>query len=143
MDISNLPGLPLVVAAAAAVIAEAVTGLLALFAAPIASIPGFRPGDSTRNALMRGLVALLNLAGLVGFAWTQNVVIPRAALPALLAVAAGQGLLAHFSYVGAKAVATRSTSSSTTVTGDTDTTYSFASASSQQVSTPSSAGSAL
>lgn len=102
MDVSTLPGLPAIVAASAAVITVGVTGLLALLAAPIASIPGFRPNDATRDALMRLLVAVLNIAGLVGFAWTQNVVIPREALPMLLVVAVGQGALAHISYVGVR-----------------------------------------
>ena len=107
MDVSNLPGLPVAVGASAATIAAIVSGLLALFAAPLANIPGLRPADETRNAGMRTLLFLLNLLGLCGLAFTQNVVIARAEVPALLltaALAAGAG---HVAYVSVKAVAAK------------------------------------
>lgn len=107
MDVSNLPGLPAILAGSALVISQAVFGLLLLFAAPLAAVPGLRAGDGTRNAFLRSLVFLLNLAALVGLAWTQNVVIPRAALPALLATAAVAGTVSTGSFFARKAITSK------------------------------------
>jgi hypothetical protein len=104
VDVSNLPSLPVAVGASAAAIAALVSGLLALFAAPLANIPGLRPNDETRNAGMRTLLFLLNLLGLVGFAFTQNVVIARSEVPALLLTAALAASAGHIAYVSVKAV---------------------------------------
>lgn len=107
MDVSSLPQLPAVLAGSALVISQAVFGLLLLFQTPLASVPGLRASDGTRNAFLRSLVFVLNLSALVGLAWSQNVVIPRADLPALLATAAVAGTVSTGSFFAKKAIANK------------------------------------
>ena len=103
MPVSSLPGLPLLIVASAAAIAAAVSSVLALLAVPISGIPGFRPNDATRNALMRSLVFACNLGGLVALAWSQSVVLSQAMLPALLVTAAAGSAASAGVYVQVKA----------------------------------------
>lgn len=103
MPVSSLPGLPLLIVASAAGIAAAVSSVLALLMVPISGIPGFRPADATRNALMRALVFACNLAGLVGLAWSQSIVLSQAMLPALLVTAAAGSAASSAVYVQVKA----------------------------------------
>lgn len=85
-----------------AAVAALVSALLAALAVPVASIPGFRPADSTRSTFMRGLVYVLSLAGIVAYAFLQGVVITRPeVLTLLLSLAGGTGF-AHVVYASVK-----------------------------------------
>ena len=94
--INPTTGLPAVLSTAA--VASAVSAVLAMFAPLVASIPGLREDDATRNSLLRSLVFLLTLGGLVGLAWSQGVVLTQAELPALLVCAAGGTVGTHLLY---------------------------------------------
>ena len=96
-------GLPAVLSTAA--VASSVSAVLAMFAPLVASIPGFRDEDATRNSLMRSLVFLLTLGGLVGLAWSQGIVLTQAEMPALLIYAAGGTVGTHLLYTNIRASA--------------------------------------
>lgn len=124
MDPFSLPSLPLAVGASETLITTAISGLLLLFAQPLASVPGLRPTDGSRNAIMRSLTFLLNLAAIIALAWTQDIVIVKGEWPALLALCAGFALTANVTYVSAKKVAAKNGSNTSTdpTTDSTDTT---------------------
>ena len=84
-------------------VAAIVSGLVAALAPLISSVPGFRAGDALRSTLMRVLVYLLNLAALVGLAWTQNVVLTQQMVPALLLAVGGSTVGSHLFYSQVKA----------------------------------------
>ena len=52
MPVSSLPALPAVIVGSVTLVAWAVSGVLALLSVPIAAIPGFRPADANRDALV-------------------------------------------------------------------------------------------
>ena len=83
-------------------LAPIVAALLGSVATLIARVPGLRPSDDSRTVLMRVLVGALNLGGLLAFSWTQNIVLDKSMLVALLITTFGQGLVSHFTYVGIK-----------------------------------------
>lgn len=85
MDITQ--GLPAVLSTG--LVASLVSYLVSLFAPILGSVPGLRAEDASRTPLLRTLVYALNVAGLLALAWTQQIVITRALVPALLYAAAG------------------------------------------------------
>lgn len=95
-----------------AAVAALITTLCAAFAGPLASIPGFRPSDSTRSTLMRVLVYVLSLAAVVGYTFIQGVVITKPEVLTLLVSLAGGTGFAHVVYAtvgsGKAAVAAKS-----------------------------------
>lgn len=124
----NIVGLPASLTGAAVVVAALVSSLLSAFGVLIAQVPGLRLTDASRNILMRVVVGALNLAGLVAFAWINNLVIAKEMLPALLATAAGFGVVGgHYVYKGVQSVQqTLATGLSvTTPAGPTDTVLPF------------------
>ena len=134
MNVSTLPAILDVSTTAA--IAAVVSGLLALFAPLLSAVPGLRPQDSTRSTLLRVLLFALNLGLLIGLAWTQNVIIPREMLPALLVAAGGASLGGHVFYTGVAKSGGASTSAAPAVTPDALALATEAVAAAQAVSAP-------
>lgn len=97
-------------------VAAIVSGLVAALSPLIASVPGLRAGDAMRSTLMRVLVYVLNLATLVGLAWTQNVVITQQMVPALLLAVGGSTVGSHLFYVNVKSATTTAPAASSTTT---------------------------
>lgn len=101
MNLAPLP--PHLDAAAVAIAAIASAVLAGLSQLGLGTVPGFRAQDGSRNAAMRVLLGVLNLAGLLAYAWTQGIVLVPAQVPMLLGVcviAAGGG---HYFYGWVKA----------------------------------------
>lgn len=100
----NLVPLPAALVAASVAIAAIASGVLAgLSQLGLGNVPGFRQSDGSRNAAMRVLLGVLNLAGLLAYAWTQGIGLVPAQVPMLLGVcviAAGGG---HYFYGWVKA----------------------------------------
>ena len=118
----NLIGLPAGLTGAAVVVAALVSSVLAAFAPIIARIPGLRYGDDSRNVLMRTLVGALNLAGIVGYAYFNNIVLAKEAIPALVLTAFGALIGGHYVYKGvqtAQALATNASVETPAGPGDT------------------------
>src|SRR5579859_343546 len=122
----NLIGLPAGLTGAAVVVAALVSSVLAAFAPIIARIPGLRVADDSRNVLMRTLVGALNLAGLVGYAYFNNITIAKEAVPALVLTAFGALVGGHYVYKGVQAAHSLATNASVeTPAGPGDTVLPF------------------
>src|SRR5579859_989350 len=118
----NLIGLPAGLTGAAVVVAALVSSLLAAFAPIIARVPGLRVTDDSRNVLMRTLVGALNLAGLVAYAWLNNIVLAKEMVPALVLTAFGALVGGHYMYKGvqtARALAVNASVETPAGPGDT------------------------
>ena len=114
----NLTGLTPDLYAVALMISQVVTGLLGALAAQIALVPGFRANDASRTAAMRVLAGVLNLLGVIGAAWTQNLVISKEQLPALLLTAFGATVASHLTYTGVKNGVSTAASATTPASAD-------------------------
>jgi hypothetical protein len=134
MNIASVPAL--LDATVVAFVAGLVSGLLLLLDPLLRLVPGLRPEDATRSPLLRALLFLLTVAGLVGLAWTQGVVIPRADLPMLLLAATGGSGATHLVYTATKAKGANEAANDTTRAGTVDTVALAAVQATVQAATP-------
>ena len=98
----TLTGLPPALVGAAVVIAALVSSLLGAASTLVNRIPGLRPQDDTRNVLLRVLIGVLNLGGILAYAYFNSIVIAKEAVPALVLTAFSVTLGVHYVYTGIK-----------------------------------------